>query len=233
MDILEGLACVEYGEILGNYSTSLKYKEFILESNPGMSYYGRFSFPLTSVEHDLYLIVKPFKHCHQDTILRIQQTVKDCMQEQFSAFPGQIKTDKNTFSCIKLQVQKESHVSDIIKAFKNEGVSFVKNKKLDKFDATIITKEYIKMKFAELNIFKDSYNDDVAYLEIPEHINWQQLKETEKIIKNTYSYKDFKTSIVSIYQENRYREFISLYIKGGCDCDRLSEIRNNFIKQIF
>ncbi len=233
MDILEGLACVEYGETLGNYISNSKNKEFILESNPGLSYYGRFSFPLSSVAHNLYLIVKPFKHCHQDTILRIQQRVKNCMQEEFSAFPGQIKSETNTFSCIKLQVQSASHINDIIKAFKNENIDFAKNKKITKFDATITTKEYIKMKFVELNIFKDSNSDEVAYLEIPEHINWKQLQKAEKIVKNTYKYKDFKTSIVSIFQEDRYREFISVYIRGGCGCDRLSEVRNNFIKQIF
>jgi len=89
------------------------------------------------------------------------------------------------------------------------------------------------MKFAELNIFKDSNSDDVAYLEMPKHITWKQLKKAEEIVKNTYRYKDFKTSIVSIFQKDRYREFISVYIKGGCDCERLSEVRNNFIKQIF
>ena len=36
MDVLEGLACIEYGETLGNYISNTKQKEFILESFPNI-----------------------------------------------------------------------------------------------------------------------------------------------------------------------------------------------------
>lgn len=232
MKQIEGLACIEYGEVLGNYISDTKHKELIFESNPGLSYDGRFSFPLNYVEHDLYLIIKSFKHCHQDTILRIYQKIKECMQHDFSSFPGQIKTETSTYSCIKLQVKSGSHINDILKAYHNEGVTFKKNKKIKRTDATIITKEFIRMTESENNIFKDDFNKDVTYIEIPKHIDWKELQKITKIIKNTYQYKDFKTSIVSIFEEDHYREFISMYIKGGCECERVNEIKNNFLEKI-
>ncbi len=229
MEIIDGLACIQYEENIGNFIYSKQLKEMVLESDPGFMYYGRFSFPLSNVKHNLYFIVKPFKTCHLDNILRVYQDVKKLTGLEFAAAPGQLKLFNVMQACIKIQVESVEDIPVIIDAYKEKGVSFIKNKKIDTYKTLITTKEYIKMEEIEPYIYKDTHNNEISYVEIDKYLDWELFKKTSEIAKKSFHAKDYTVSQVSIYKEQSYREFVSLYVRGGCDCDILSDIRKSFI----
>jgi len=228
METIDGLACVRKMETVGNYVSSNKIKEMILESNPGMSYYCRINSPLSTISHNLYLIIKPFENCNQDKILHIYENIKKCMNIEFAVYPGQLKVFNIMHSCLKVQIENKEHIVDIIKAFANEGVKFVKSKDIKPYETLVSTKECISIIDLEPQVYKDVANNEVFYLEIPYNLEWEDFKEIEVQIKNTFGYKDFETSLVSIFKENRFREFIRIYVKGGCTCESFHELRNKF-----
>jgi hypothetical protein len=232
METIDGLACIQQEENIGNFIFSGKLKEMILESNPGLSYYGRNSFPLAKVNHNLYFIIKPFKVCHLDNILRIYQDVKKITNLEFAAYPGQLKLFNVMHACIKIQTEDKTDIPTIIDAYKSKNVEFIKLKKIDNYTTDITTKEYVKMVQTEEFVYEDIHNKDISYLEIDKYLDWSEFKKLENIIKNTFNYRDFKASLVSIYKELKYREFISIQVKGGCDCGKLSEMREQFLSQL-
>jgi len=232
METIDGLACIQQEETIGNILFDKPLKEMVLESNPGYSYYGRNSFPLANVKHNLYLIIKPFKVCHLDNILRIYQDVKKITGLEFAAYPGQLKLFNVMHACIKIQTTDKNDILPIIDAYKQKGVEFIKNKKIENYTTDITTKEYVKMQQTEDFVFEDIHNKETAYIEVGKYMEWNEFKEIEKIIKNSFNYRDFKASLVSLYKELSYREFVSIYVKGGCDCGKLSEMRNQFIQTL-
>jgi len=228
METIDGLACIRRMETVGNYISSSNLKEMVLESNPGLSYYCRVNSPLSSIKHNLYIIVKPFENCNQDKVLHITESIKKCMNVEFAVYPGQLKVFNVMHSCMKVQVENKEHIADIIKAFENEGVKFIKSKKIKTYETLISTKECLSMIEVEKQVYRDVANNEVHYLEIPYNLEWEDFKEIEVQIKNTFGYKNFETALVSIFKDNRFREFIRIYVKGGCTCESFLVLRDKF-----
>lgn len=228
METIDGLACVRRMETVGNYISNSNIKEMVLESNPGMSYYCRINSPLSTIKNNLYLIIKPFENCNQDKILHITERIKECMNAEFAVYPGQLKVFNIMHSCLKVQVENKEHIIDLIKAYENEGVKFVKSKKVEAYTTLVSTKECLSMVEAEKLVYKDIARDEVHYLEIPYNLEWEDFKDIEVQIKNTFGYKDFETALISVYKGNKFREFIRIYVKGGCTCESFLVLRDKF-----
>ncbi len=228
MEIIDGLACIRRMEKLGSYVSANNLKEFVLESNPGVSYYCKIDSPLAKTKDNIYLLIKPYKNCNQDKILHLTENIKKCMNLEFAVYPGQLKVQNVLQSCLKVNVQNKNNIPDIINAFKNEGAEFLKSKKIEAYTTLVNTKECISIKEIDNFVFQDKGNKDIHYLEIPYQLEWSEFKEIETHIKNTFGYKDFDTSLVSIFIENQFREFIRIYVNGGCTCESFHELRNKF-----
>ena len=107
MEIIDGLACVRRIEKLGNYVCADKVNEFVLESNPGFSYYCKIDSPLSKTKDNIYLLIKPFKNCNQDKILHLSENIKKCMNLEFAVYPGQVKVQNILQSCLKVNVENK------------------------------------------------------------------------------------------------------------------------------
>lgn len=232
MEKIDGLACVRKMETVGNYISIDNFKELVLESNPGMSYYCKINSPLSSVKHSIYLVIKPFNNANQDKILHLYEKIKKNLNIEFVVYPGQIKVFNVLHSCLKLTIESNTYIKDVIKEFENEGVIFVKTKKVEPYTSLVNTKECIAISEFDEYVFKDDTSNEIYFLEIPYQLEWEEFKEIEMHIKNTFGYKDFETSLISIFKGNRFREFIRVYVKGGCTCESFQELRTKFSSKI-
>ncbi|MEA3444936.1 MAG: hypothetical protein U9R19_09465 [Bacteroidota bacterium] len=231
---IQAFGCTTKKETLTSYIQEKPLKEFILEANePFPGYYCRGDLPLGQNCKPAYLffIIKPGIICTEDNIIRVTQKIKQQYNFEFDACPGQLTLFNNPQPHIRIQAEDFSIVPDLIKAYKEHGISFQKNKNVKPYTSMIRIKKYFDLEFLSDGVYKLKDDEFFKYIRIPKEIDWKLFETITMTIKNTYDFKNYDYALTAIYQKCGFEDYIRIFSEN-CDCEKLGMLRQKYVEEI-
>ncbi len=206
----------------------------ILESSPFPSYYSVSGFPnsLKSVkDHHLYLIVKKPFPCFQDRVFRYSFKLKEKMGFTFHVSPGQITFQNETFPMVRVRTDETSQLNPLIDTYRALGIQFMKDRKIQPYEATVQFKRYTKFEKVGDEVYKDRENPNRHFIKIPVDIDIDAFDKIIFDIKNNCDFHMFDASLVYLNCGDNFIDMVSIY-SDHCDENRLPELHKSLIEEI-
>ena len=231
---IDGLTCYLVELFVARSPLSGINGNLILESDPTPDYYAKGNFP-PNKEHvsdrHLYLPVKKNVNCFQDVIYRKACQLTKKIDSVLSIYPGQMTFQNKEHQCIRININNDINLPELITEFSNLGVRFYSDKHVLTYSSLIYYKKYTDFDLIEEGVYNDKNNKNRYFFEIPRQINFDEFKEGIQNIKNNCDYHLFDSFVVSLFYKNEVKEFIGIY-SLHCDEKRFGELKKQ-INSIF
>jgi hypothetical protein len=224
--ILETLGTIEKKELLG----PVGYTDLVLESfEPFPGYHGT-TVPDTMKPRSLFIITRS-KYI-EEKIIRITQKIKKDHNFEFDGTPGLVTLYNMLNPCIRLKDLKSyERVPDIIQAYKDEGIEFMTNRKIEPFCGIIKVKKYFLLEPLSDDIFYDAEDRHIFYFSIPAQLRFNQFEKITMEIKQNMEDHNFDVALGTIYRKYGLIDLIRVYDEN-CTPERLEMIRTRFLHAI-
>ena len=224
--ILETIGSIEKKELLG----PVGYNELVLESfEPFPGYHGT-TVPDTMKPKSLFIITRS-KYI-EEKIIRITQKIKKERNLEFDGTPGAVTLYNMLNPCIRIRGLKGFEgVPDILRAYEEEGIEFMTNRKIEPFSGIIKVKKYFLLDPISDEVFYDAEDRSMFYFAIPMQLRFNQFEKITMEIKNTMDEHNFDLALGTIYRRNGLIDMIRVYDQH-CTPERLEMIRNKFLSRI-
>ena len=224
--ILETIGTIEKKELLG----PVGYSDLVLESfEPFPGYHGT-TVPDSMKPRSLFIITRS-KYI-EEKIIRVTQKIKKDHNFEFDGTPGLVTLYNMLNPCIRLKNLKSyERVPDIIQAYKDEGIEFMTNRKIEPFTGIIKVKKYFLLEPVSDDIFFDAEDRHIFYFSIPVQLRFNQFEKITMEIKQNLEDRNFDVALGTIYRKFGLIDLIRVYDENRTP-DRLEMIRTRFLHAI-
>jgi hypothetical protein len=133
-----------------------------------------------------------------------------------------------------MRTQEISSIKPFLDDLKKLNIKFVGHTNMQPIKSIVHFKKHIEIKPISQGIFSDIFDKNRHFVEIPQHIELNELEEFEKIIekiKNNCQFNMFNAALVSIARRDRVINMIAIYSKH-CDESKLPEFKYYLEKHI-
>jgi hypothetical protein len=224
--IIETIGTIEKKELLA----SVGYDELVLESSkPFPGYHG------TTVPDSVYpgsLFVVTRSKYTEEKVIRVIQKIKKNHKYKFDGSPGMVNLYNMLNPCIRLKdVEDYEQVPAILKSFKDEGLEFMSNRKVEPYTGIIKIKKYFLLDPVSDCTFKDVENKAMHYFSIPFQLRFNQFEKITIEIKRNMEDNNFDAALGSFYRRMGLVDVIRIYDES-CDDERLNYIRKKYSQGI-
>ena len=234
---IEGYACFTERLDIAVSPFSKKNGILILESDPEPGYFSKNGFPENlahASDHHLYILTRHPVTCFQDRVIEHSFRVKNKLNINLHISPGQLSFLNIQHNCIRMRTQEVDSIKPFLDDLKKLDISFVRHTKMQPVKSIIHFKKHIGIKLVDEGIYSDVFDKNRHFVEIPRHIELDQLEEFEKIIdriKNNCQFNMFNAALVSLARRDRVLNLIAIYSKH-CDESKLPEFKYFLDKHI-
>ena len=224
--ILETIGTIEKKELLG----PVGYADLVLESfQPFPGYHGT-TVPDTMKPKSLFILTRS-KYI-EEKIIRITLKIKKDHNFNFDGTPGQVTLYNMLNPCIRIRGLKSFElVPDILQAYKEEGIEFMSNRKIEPFTGIIKVKKYFLLDPISEEVFYDAEDKNMFYFAIPVQLRFNQFEKITLEIKRNMEEHNFDVALGMIYRRNGLIDMIRVYDEK-CTPERLEMIRSKFLDKI-
>lgn len=226
-DKLESMGVLLKEETLQTVDQYIVQNTLVLENlEPFPGYHGEM--PMASKPDSIFLVTE--KQYPIENIFRISQCLCNYHQFRFDSCPAEIFIYNTHLPCIRIKdLNNYSYIADIQGCLIDQGISFMKKKKISAPGLIRIDKVF-SLAAIEDYLYKDNDDDKTFYLEIPYHFNWNIFKKSTEHVKNNIDNSNFDAALGFIYLKE-IMDFIRIYTKNP-DINRLHGIRNKYLEEI-
>ncbi len=234
---IEGYACFAERLDIAVSPFSKKNGILILESDPEPGYFSKNGFPENlahASDHHLYILTKHPVTCFQDWVIQHSFRVRNKLKINLHISPGQMSFLNVQHNCIRMRTQEISSIKPFLDDLKKLNIKFVGHTNMQPIKSIVHFKKHIEIKPISQGIFSDIFDKNRHFVEIPQHIELNELEEFEKIIekiKNNCQFNMFNAALVSIARRDRVINMIAIYSKH-CDESKLPEFKYYLEKHI-
>lgn len=220
--ILETIGTIEKKELLG----PVGYDDLVLESyHPFPGYHGT-TVPDTDRPKSLFIITR--SKYTEERIIRATMKIKEDRKFNFDGSPGMVTLYNMLNPCIRLKGMPDyDQVPDIIRSYKEEGIEFMGNRKVEPFTGVIKVKKYFVLEPISNCTFNDAESPYMHYFTIPIQLRFNQFEKITLDIKRNMEESNFDAALGTIYRKNGILDVIRIYDEG-CTPERLNMIRSKY-----
>ncbi len=224
--IIETLGTIEKKEKL----EPIGYENLVLESHhPFPGYHGT-TVPDVDKPMSVFLITK-FDY-GEDKIIRIIQKIKKSQKIKFDATPGHVFFIRDMVPCIRLKgIEDYKYIPDILQCFKDEGIAFQANKKVEPYEGLIRIKKYFILEPITDCTLKDIEVPAMTYFQIPKIVDWNSFQTMTEDIKRNIDDPNFDAALATIYRRSGLIDYIRIY-DSECSQEKLDLIRKKYIQRM-
>ena len=224
--ILETIGTIEKKELLG----PVGYDDLVLESfEPFPGYHGT-TIPDTIKPKSLFIITRS-KYI-EEKVIRITLKIKRERHFNFDGTPGHVTLYNMLNPCVRIKDLKSFEmVPDILQAYKEEGIEFMTNRKIEPFTGIIKVKKYFLLDPISEELFYDAEDKNMFYFAIPVQLRFNQFEKITLDIKRNMEEHNFDVALGTIYRRNGLIDMIRVYDQK-CNPERLEMIRSKFLEKI-
>lgn len=224
--ILETLGTIEKKEMLG----PVGYEELVLEAfHPFPGYHGT-TVPDKDRPKSLFAITR--SKYTEEKIIRVTQKIKNDLKLKFDGTPGMVTLYNMLNPCIRFKdIQSYEEVPGILKTYKDEGLEFMSNRKIEPYSGIIKVKKYFLIHVISNCTFRDVEEPNMHYFSIPNQLRFNQFEKITLDLKRNLEDPKFDAALGTIYRKAGIVDLIRIYDEN-CTPERLNLIRTKYIQAI-
>lgn len=225
---IETIGSIEKKETI----VSVDNDHLVLESlHPFPGYHGT-TVPDQPNPKSLFLVMRSKET--EETIIRITSKVKSNFSSEFEGSPGTVSVFNRIEPCIRIKdLQNYALIPELISLYKEEGISFIKGRKIDSYYGTIRIKKNFILTEVNDGIYMDKETPEMGYFEIPSQLEWDLFEKITLGIKHNIDDNNFDAALGTIYRFSGLIDVIRIYDTNVClgECLFLREKYNNEISK--
>jgi len=224
--LLETIGTIEKKEMLG----PVGYKQLVLEAfHPFPGYHGT-TVPDHVRPNALFAITR--SKYTEEKIIRVIQKIKSEHDFRFDASPGMVTLYNMLNPCIRFKnLAAYEEVPAILKAFEDEGIEFMSNRKIEPFTGIIKVKKYFLVEVISDILFKDAEDPNMHYFSIPIQLRFNQFEKITIDLKRNLEDPKFDAALGTIFRKSGVIDIIRIY-DDKCSPERLNLIRTKYLQAI-
>jgi hypothetical protein len=224
--LLETIGTIEKKEMLG----PVGYKELVLEAfQPFPGYHGT-TVPDSDKPNSLFAITR--SKYTEEKIIRVIQKIKSEHSFTFDGSPGMVTLYNMLNPCIRFKGLKSyEEVPAILKAFEDEGIEFMSNRKIEPFTGIIKVKKYFLVEVISDILFKDAEDPNMHYFSIPIQLRFNQFEKITIDLKHNLDDPKFDAALGTIFRKTGVIDVIRIY-DDKCTPEKLNLIRTKYLQAI-
>jgi hypothetical protein len=216
----ENLASVEHE----THSTAL-----VLESlHPFPGYHGT-TVPDRTDPKSLFLVTKNIYG--DDRIIRSIKQVKKNFPHFFDGAPGLINLYNKPTGVIRLKYLPYNLVGELISAFQDLGLEFIKNRKVNNYGSIIKITKYFMLEEVSEGIWHDQNWKELYYLNLPLQLRWNSFEKITSSIKNNVEDNNFDAALTTLYDKDGVLDLVRIYDENSCQ-GKLIFIHEKYLEAI-
>jgi cell division protein FtsI/penicillin-binding protein 2 len=148
-----------------------------------------------------------------EDILRASQKVQLEFDATFDAGKGFLQVFDAKYNILRIRHLKDYNLLEKLQLkFTENGIHFLqKTKKYKDELVKIKIIKFFKLKEIADNIFLDKREKNFAYLEIPNHLSWDEFENLNNKVKYNWIESKFDAAVGAFYYNGRLHEMIRIY----------------------
>ena len=224
--LLETIGTIEKKEMLG----PVGYKELVLEAfQPFPGYHGT-NVPDHIKPNSLFAITR--SKYTEEKIIRAIQKIKSERGFSFDGSPGMVTLYNMLNPCIRFKdLDTYDELTPILKAFEDEGIEFMSNRKIEPYTGIIKVKKYFLVEVLSDYLFKDAEDPNIHYFSIPIQLRFNQFEKITIDLKNNLEDSRFDAALGTIFRKTGVIDVIRIY-DDKCTPEKLDLIRSKYLQAI-
>jgi len=224
--LLETIGTIEKKEMLG----PVGYKELVLEAfQPFPGYHGT-NIPDHIKPNSLFAITR--SKYTEEKIIRAIQKIKSERGFSFDGSPGMVTLYNMLNPCIRFKdLDTYDELLPILKAFEDEGIEFMSNRKIEPYTGIIKVKKYFLVEVLSDYLFKDAEDPNMHYFSIPIQLRFNQFEKITIDLKNNLEDARFDAALGTIFRKTGVIDVIRIY-DDKCTPEKLDLIRSKYLQAI-
>ena len=224
--LLETIGTIEKKEMLG----PVGYKELVLEAfQPFPGYHGT-NIPDHIKPNSLFAITR--SKYTEEKIIRAIQKIKSERGFSFDGSPGMVTLYNMLNPCIRFKdLDTYDELPPILKAFEDEGIEFMSNRKIEPYTGIIKVKKYFLVEVLSDYLFKDAEDPNMHYFSIPIQLRFNQFEKITIDLKNNLEDSRFDAALGTIFRKTGVIDVIRIY-DDKCTPEKLDLIRSKYLQAI-
>lgn len=165
-----------------------------------------------------------------EEIFRVSQKIRKGIEFTFNSAVATVQYQNKHFSAIRIKDLKNySFIPEILNAYEEQGIHFEKKKSVDGINTLIkVTKEFY-LEPMEGGCYKDMFDPQMYYFEIPDYLCWEQFEKIIMDIKYNSPTLNFDAAISMFYRAHKVVDAVRIY-KKSLSFEELNTIREKFLK---
>lgn len=181
----------------------------------------------------IYMYVVLQEHYPLESIIRATQEVEKVFDEKFDAGKGFLTIYNTTYNVLRVRhLNRYDLIGTLQKAYSENGIHFSgKHKKNLKEKANIRVVKFFKLEEISEGIFLDKKERFHAYIELPEHFEWEAFNDLSNRVKYNWEGSKFDAAVGAFYHQGRLREFVRIY-SNKLSLDYLEQIKKLYYEKM-
>ncbi len=234
MKRLDTIGTVTKKEKLATFESPVLLSELVLEEiEPFPGYYDPYHSPVGKgkITRHLYLMTRDLDFFNDDEIIRATYRIKLAMPQFFDAKLGQLYLFNELTNCIRIHTHYPEIIPDLIQAYKDTGIHFIKTRIVKSYESLIKVKTFFQLSEIEEGIFRHVRKSEIHYLVIPAKISWNDFERLTLSIRQNSDYKLYDAALASAYTFNGMVEMVRIYDKSA-SLTNLITLREKYTRNI-
>ncbi|MCD6201546.1 MAG: hypothetical protein J7K46_07050 [Bacteroidales bacterium] len=132
---------------------------------------------------------------------------------------------------IRVRTDETSQLNPLIETYRELGIQFMKDRKINPYEATVQFKRFTKFEKTDEEIYKDRENPNRHFIKIPVDIDIDLFEKIIFSIKNNCNFHMFDASLVYLNCGDNFIDMASIY-SDHCEESRLPELRKSLVEEI-
>jgi len=167
-----------------------------------------------------------------EKVIRATMAVKQKFVKNFNATPGQITVFNTLTPCIRIKDLESYHeIEHLIKRYRENGIDFMKDKKMDPFSSLIKIRKYFTLEKVEEGLYIDQDIREMTYFEIPRHLDWDVFERMTLGMKQNVDFNNFDAAQGIFFPPNIVIDTVRIY-HDNADIEDIKYLRNKYLEEI-
>lgn len=166
-------------------------------------------------------------------ILRASQIIQSRFQAPFDAGMGVIHVYDEKYNVLRVRHLNDYNLLEKLqRSFEELGIYFLrKSKKLHNEVVKVRIIKFFLLEEIEKHIFLDRREENHAYLEIPQYLNWEEFDAVANRVKYNWMGSKFDAAKGALYYDGVLHEVVRIY-SDQLATENLKEIRKLYLEKI-
>ncbi|MBU1370380.1 MAG: hypothetical protein KJ578_14380 [Bacteroidetes bacterium] len=226
---LSSIGVISKKENLASVEHETNTNALVMESLYPFPGYNGTTVPDRTDPKSLFLVTKYIYG--EDKIIRSIKNIKKSFPHFFDGAPGLINLFNKPAGAIRLKYLHYQQVGELVEAFREQGISFVKTRHVNSYSSIIKITKYFMLELVNEGIYHDRNWKELYYLSLPVQLRWNSFEKITTSIKHNVEDNNFDAALTTMYDKEGVCDFVRIYDEDSCQ-GKLLFIKEKYLEAI-